>query len=246
MGESMNRHPRRQGLLRNSRIWILILLFFIISGTMVTFAVNNQPSPIKDQPTAPSQNASGSPGIKPKNVYKIVIDPGHGGNDPGADGASGIHEKDFNLSLAKKVYDLLKEEPMFEPYLTRTDDSYVGLLERAKFANDLNADALVSIHANFFKDPQVGGTETYYYLDNGIELAQVVHDHLAKEMGFPDRGVRKDKLKVLSNSNMPAILTETGYFTNAHEEAVMISQDGQNRAAQGIVDGIKQYFRGSN
>jgi N-acetylmuramoyl-L-alanine amidase len=243
----MKRHLRPQGLLRNTRIWVMIVLLILIIGAIVTFAVKNQSSLIQDQPnTTASHNSSGSPDIKPKNVYKIVIDPGHGGNDPGADGVNGIHEKDFNLSLAKKVYDLLKNEPKFEPYMTRTDDSYVGLLDRAKFANDLNADALVSIHANFFQDPQVGGTETYYYFDNGTRLAQVVQDHLVKAMGFPDRGVRKNKLKVLSNSNMPAILTETGYITNAHEEAVMISQDGQNLAAQGIVDGIKQYFQGSN
>jgi N-acetylmuramoyl-L-alanine amidase len=237
----MKRQLRQQSHLRHIKILVLILLLVIISGTIVSCAINNnQALNTGRSKSVPSPDTSSSTPVTTK--YKIVIDAGHGGKDPGADGASGMKEKEYTLSLCKKVYELLKQEPMFEPYMTRTDDTFVQLLDRAKLANDLKANALISIHANFYTDPHVTGTETYYSFDNSIKIAQVVHEHLVKSMGFRDRGVRNNQLKVLVHSNMPATLIEIGYITNKNQEATMVSSDGQIHAAQAIVDGLKQYF----
>jgi N-acetylmuramoyl-L-alanine amidase len=240
----MKRQQEPRGKTRNRRMLVLISFLVIICGIIMIFNLNNHTPSIDGKATSkPPIPAESSQANEPnKNIYKIVIDAGHGGHDPGANGVSGKEEKVFTLSLSQKIYDLLKQDPMFEPHMTRTDDTFVDLLVRSKFANDLNADALISIHGNFFKDPQVKGTETYYSFDNGLQLAQIVHENFVKGTGFQDRGVKRQKLKVLSHSNMPAILMEIGYLTNKDEETAMLSSKGQNRAAQAIVDGLKQYF----
>jgi len=82
--------------------------------------------------------------------YKVVIDAGHGGEDVGATGASGQYEKNFTLSVAKKVSKLLEQNPHIQVYMTRSDDSFISQESRHRpiYANDLNADLFLSIHAN--------------------------------------------------------------------------------------------------
>lgn len=174
--------------------------------------------------------------------YKIVIDAGHGGEDPGADGVSGNSEQTYTLDLSTKVVDLLQKEPMFEVHMTRTDNTFVDLEDRSEIANDLDADAFVSIHGNTYTDPDVSGTETYYSVDESLLFAREVHGQLAEATGFKDRGVKKEDWKVLTSSNNLAILLEVGYLTNRSDEATMLSDMHQNRAAGAIVKGIKQYF----
>ncbi|GJM81127.1 hypothetical protein HMSSN139_36230 [Paenibacillus sp. HMSSN-139] len=151
---------------------------------------------------------------KTEGAYRIVIDPGHGGKDPGANSVSGVEEKDFTLSLAQRVYELLWRDPMFEPYLTRTNDSFIALEERARLANEMHADALISLHGNTYEGPEeVSGTETYYFAegDGSSELAQDIHQHLIEALGFEDRGVRQEDWKVLRTSEVPAVLAEVGF-----------------------------------
>lgn len=178
-------------------------------------------------------------------TYRIVIDPGHGGIDPGATGISGAYEKAFNLSLAGRIAELLEEDALFEPLLTRTDDQFIELEERGAIANDWNADAFISIHGNTYTDPMVSGTETLYRNQDSIPLAQAVQTHLAQGIGLRDRGVKEEQLKVLGTPRMPAVLVEVGYLTNAEDERFLLSDEGQDLAAQAIVDGLRSYFLGS-
>lgn len=233
---------KRRALVRGFIILLLLLLFW--GGSAITWHIY---SSIKE--IVPERLAAGSsltntviPDPPPGPPYTIVIDPGHGGHDPGATGASGDYERDFTLSLAQKVFELLQEEPMFEPLLTRSDDTHVELEDRAAFANEWKADALVSIHGNTYSDPSVEGTETLYHNKNSILLAQTMQQEVVEAMGFRDRGVKEQQLKVLSLSEMPSALIEIGYLTNSEQEAYMRSNDGQAMAAQAIVDGLKRYF----
>ena len=89
--------------------------------------------------------------------YQVVLDAGHGGKDPGAIAYSGRYEKDFTLPLTLKIYDLLLAEPFIQPVLTRADDTFVELDQRAQLANDLEADLFISIHGNTYI-PSVHGT----------------------------------------------------------------------------------------
>ncbi|AZK46717.1 AMIN domain-containing protein [Paenibacillus lentus] len=178
------------------------------------------------------------------NARKIVvIDAGHGDQDNGTTGVSGRVEKDFNLTMALKVEELLKQEPMIDVVLTRYDDTYVTRPDRAKLANDLQADAFISIHANSVLNiPTASGTETYYYSDISKPLADMMHKHLIQATQLRDRKVKYNNYEVLRRSNMPAALLEVGFLSNAEEEALLFTEDFQDRVAQGIADAIKEYF----
>ncbi|MDQ0114855.1 N-acetylmuramoyl-L-alanine amidase family protein [Paenibacillus harenae] len=178
--------------------------------------------------------------------YTILIDAGHGGKDPGAGGASGEEEKDFTLSLARKVYALLEQDPLYNPYMTRTDDTFIELEERSGYSNELGADAFLSIHGNTFQDSRVSGTETYYDAASSFPLANSIHRKLAGATGFPDRGVKQEQWKVLEGNESPAILMELGFMTNPEEEAQMLDEAWQDRVAGAIVEGLKEYFSENN
>lgn len=186
------------------------------------------------------QQGGGSKGGSGK--YKVVIDPGHGDQDPGARAAIGRDEKEFNLAMGLKVYNLLQQEAQIEPYMTRNDDTFVPLDDRGKFANDLNADLFVSIHGNSYIASSTG-TETYYYKSDSIDFANVMHKHLAPATGFADRGVRQEAYRVVKITNMPAILLEVGFLSNPTESATMFDEAFQNKVAAAIVAGIKEQLQ---
>ncbi|WP_139999604.1 N-acetylmuramoyl-L-alanine amidase [Paenibacillus paridis] len=239
----MNTYKKRKPSIK--AIIILFVLFITVVGGVTAWGISytskklpirttghSFENPVKLSPPASIQS--------PK--YKIMIDPGHGGKDPGATGASGKYERDYTLTLAMKVFDLLRDEPMFEPRLTRSTDLFVELEDRAAMANEWQADALLSIHGNTYTDASANGTETLHTEEGSRLLAQSVQQNMIKGLGFRDRGVKEEQLKVLSLSEMPAVLVEVGYLTNSDEESIMLSTDGQAAAAKGIVEGLKQYF----
>ncbi|MBP1996739.1 N-acetylmuramoyl-L-alanine amidase family protein [Paenibacillus eucommiae] len=102
--------------------------------------------------------------------------------------------------------------------------------ERPKFANDLGADLFISIHGNTYEDPGVSGTETYYYHENSLSLADIMQRHLVQASGFRDRGVKHEDCFVLKETDMPAALIEMGYVTNPQEEKAMLTEDVQSRS----------------
>jgi len=173
----------------------------------------------------------------------VVIDPGHGGSDPGTTSITNKHEKNFNLSLALKVQELLLKEPNIEVVMTRDSDIYPTRTERVQLANQLNADVFVSIHGNsVLSAPQVNGTETYYYQrSSSKDLANIIHKYLIKAIGLTDRGVKNGSLQVIRETTMPAVLLEVGFLSNRSDEQIMSSDAVQYKAAQAIVDGIKEY-----
>lgn len=175
----------------------------------------------------------------------VVIDPGHGGSDPGTTSITNKYEKNFNLALALKVQAILLQEPEIEVVMTRETDVYPTRSERVKLANDLNADVFVSIHGNsVLTSPQTTGTETFYYQrSSSEELANIVHKHLVEAMGLTDRGVKNGSLQVVRETKMPAILLEVGFLSNKSDEEAMMSESVQTEAAQAIVDGIKEYLK---
>lgn len=176
-------------------------------------------------------------------VYTIVIDAGHGGKDPGASGISGTKEKDFNLAMALRLKALLDKEPQIKVHLTRSDDTFVELDDRAKIANNLKADLFISIHGNAINNATVSGTETYYYSEAGKAFAAIVHKHLVQATGLPDRKIRQAGFVVIKKTAMPAILLESGYLTNAKDEKVLWDEAARDRIAQSIVAGIKEYLK---
>lgn len=178
-----------------------------------------------------------------KTGFLIVVDAGHGGKDPGTLGASGNHENDYNLAVANRVVELLKQYPEFQVVPTRTTDVFLELSERVAIANEQDADLFLSIHANAFAKPTTGGTETFYYNANSKTLAQVVHKHLQGATKFPDRGVKATGFYVIKHTKMPAVLTETGFLSNPAENAQLTSPAFQEKIAKALVAAIREYYQ---
>jgi len=173
----------------------------------------------------------------------VVIDPGHGGTQPGASSKSKKVEKDFTLAVGLKVQALLEQEPDIDFFFTRTTDITVSLQDRAKLANDLKADLFISIHGNSIDPPaNPSGSETYYTREESIPLANVMHKHLVAATGLADRKVRYSSLHVTRETKMPAVLLEVGYLSNEKDDALMYTEELQQRVAEGIVAGIKEYL----
>lgn len=119
-------------------------------------------------------------------VRKIVVDPGHGGNDPGAVGPTGLQEKEVVLKLAQKLVHVIEDSNDIEVLLTRDSDRYLSLEERTAFANVANADIFISIHANAHPNPDARGIETY--------LLDTTNDQAAKRLAAVENRVSMDAL----------------------------------------------------
>ncbi|MFD1178806.1 N-acetylmuramoyl-L-alanine amidase [Paenibacillus puldeungensis] len=189
---------------------------------------------------------SSSPGtVIPNTDGKptVVIDAGHGGSQPGTLSATKKQEKDFTLAVALKVEKLLAQQNDIHYIMTRTTDVKMSLEDRVKVANDNNATLFVSIHGNSINPgSNPSGSETYYTREASIPLAKVMHKHLVEATGFADRKVRYSSLHVTRETTMPAVLLEVGYLSNSNDEAAMYTEDFQQRVAEGIVAGIREYL----
>lgn len=174
---------------------------------------------------------------------KIVIDPGHGGKDPGAVGPSGIKEANVNLQVALKVADKLQRAGL-SVKLTRTTDVFVDLQPRCGIANSWGADYFVSIHCNSAGTPQAYGTETYCYKfgGKGEILAKAIQAELIAATGRANRGVKEANFYVLRETNMPAVLTELAFVSNPEEERLLASVAYQEKCALAIAKGIGKFI----
>ncbi|HEY8530799.1 MAG TPA: N-acetylmuramoyl-L-alanine amidase, partial [Limnochorda sp.] len=172
----------------------------------------------------------------------VVLDPGHGGLDGGA-GDEALPEKTVNLEIALHLADILRERG-FEVAMTRSDDTFIPLWERAALANALNADLFVSIHNNSAADPAASGTETYYLpkQPNNLLLAQAVQQELVRTLGRRNRGVKSNNFWVLRDAEVPAILVEVSFISNPEERALLADDGYRRKAAEAIARGIVQYF----
>jgi N-acetylmuramoyl-L-alanine amidase len=173
----------------------------------------------------------------------VVIDPGHGGKDPGATSVLGFYEKGINLSVALDVARLLEQRGL-RVKMTRTDDYYPELEERAAMANRLNADLFVSIHADSFPKSSRRGY-TVYIAKAASSSSRRAARAIVRSMsgtGLNSFGVQTANYHVLTGTRGPAVLVEMGYLTNRREAALLRSSSFQNRLAQAIADGIIDYF----
>lgn len=177
--------------------------------------------------------------IEEEKQKLIVIDAGHGDEDPGSS-ISNVDEKDLNLQIALKLKSALEEEG-YEVMMTRSDDTYLTLTERAEFANEVEADLFISIHQNsYIDDSTVSGIEVYYNESTKTEsdevLAQFIQTELVETTGARDRGIRAyDELVVTRKTEMPACLVELGYMTNKSELSLLQSDAYQYKLVTGMV-----------
>lgn len=188
------------------------------------------------------------PSSKPpqKTRRYIAIDAGHGGSDPGSSGNK-LVEKEITLAVAKKVEQSLKKKDI-DVFMTRTNDTYVGLDERVNRASNAKVDALVSIHTNSFTSGSANGTETYYSTaalntraDDSKQLATFIQNRLYKALGTTNRGVKTANFRVIKTP-FPSALVELAFISNKNDAAKLGSAAYQQKAADAIAAGIVDYY----
>ena len=171
---------------------------------------------------------------------KIVIDPGHGGYDTGAE-RDGIFEKDITLDVAKKVASYLKKAGV-KVILTRSDDSTVSLKQRVDVCNDENPDAFVSIHVNYGNDPSATGLETHWYTRQSEALALQIQRNLVSTVLSQDRGIKNSMFYVIHHTEAPSTLVEIGFISNEKERYQLLQDERQNMTAKAISSGVLKFL----
>ncbi len=186
----------------------------------------------------------------------IVIDPGHGGYDPGKVGVSGVYEKDINLQLSLKLQKYL-EDLGHTVVLTRDEDEDLDGIDgkfskngdmraRKEIVNGNNADVVISVHQNAFSDPKVRGAQVFYYNDAspGKVLAQFVQNSIKQEADPNNtRSIKNsESYYLLKCTNIPSIIVECGFLTNPDEENMLKGDEYQDKIAYAISQGINQFF----
>ncbi|MBE9076066.1 N-acetylmuramoyl-L-alanine amidase [Romeria aff. gracilis LEGE 07310] len=201
--------------------------------------------PVAVPPPAGQLTPSPSMGFSvPNGQVTVVIDPGHGGRDPGAVGIGGLQEKQVVNDISYQVADNLRQAGV-NVVLTRDSDYELELEDRVQIAERANANLFVSIHANAISlsRPDVNGLETYYASSLGQRLAQAIHSTVLQTMGMRDRGVRQARFYVIRNTSMPATLVETGFVTGAEDQPNLRDPAWRSRMAAAIAQGILLYIQ---
>lgn len=205
-------------------------------------------------------------------LYHIVIDPGHGGKDPGASNPKlGLYEKNLTLDLARRLEKRL-EALGYKVTLTRTSDKFIGLRERAEFANRVGADLFLSLHFNAVGTPSVNGIETFAMTPQGqpssnrLNLtasdkrnypgnandtwnalaAFYIQNEMLKATGADDRGFKRARFVVLRDVGCPAVLIEGGFVTNPTEGRNVGSAAYRDKLANAITAGVLTYQKTLN
>lgn len=178
--------------------------------------------------------------------YVVVVDAGHGGNDPGAIYPAGSKnpdavEKKLTLDIAQRLRDNLEEAGIYV-VMTRDSDTYPTLKERTELANSINADLFVSVHINAMDNKEeIDGAQVYYHKDSyfGKKLAKLVHKNIVDYTGFSDKKIQDgSSFYVLKHTKMPAILAECGFITNENDRNYLKTEKGRQALADAISNGV--------
>lgn len=195
----------------------------------------NNPPIISDPTPPPRQNP-------PKGRTLVIIDPGHGGKDPGAIGLGGLQEKNVILPISQMVAQILEKQGI-QVMMTRSSDYFVSLQGRTDLANRAGASLFVSIHANSMGTgrPDVNGLEVYYFGDR--RLSDTIYRSIVQGVNVKERGVRRARFYVLRNSKMPSTLLEVGFITGQEDAAKLRNSNYQRQMAEAIARGVIEYIR---
>jgi len=179
----------------------------------------------------------------PLTGKKIVLDPGHGGIDPGCTSYSGVYEKNVNWPVAVMLRERLLRAGA-HVQMTRNGDESINAYGRVDVANNWGADVYVSIHCNAHVQRTISGTEVWHYGDKpaSLRLAQLMINQLTK-LGMVNRGVKKGNYAVLRETTMPAVLVELGFLSNPGDEKILLNPANQAKAADLMFEALKAYFR---
>ena len=221
-------------------------LAFIVLAAALTMAWKGLAGEREIPVSAAPSNDSGT---IPDEAAVVVIDAGHGGPDGGAQGVSGSVEAELNLKVAELISDMLTKRGLYV-IMTRSTADALGesksadMAERGRIMRLPEADLTVSIHMNKFGDPTVEGPMVFYMKGNKAseEFADAVMESLCKSLSRPLRRTNPEDLFVLRTPDVPAILVDCGFLSNAEDEARLMTEEYRRSIAEGVCDGITAYL----
>ncbi|MFA5562356.1 MAG: N-acetylmuramoyl-L-alanine amidase, partial [Eubacteriales bacterium] len=186
-------------------------------------------------PAEPPTTTTGAPVV-------VCIDAGHGGDDPGANGAT-FTEKEITLAVALRLEAALRRQG-FAVVMTRTDDTMLSLHSRCRSANEAGAAAFVSLHVNSAADAEIGGSEVFYSSENkqDSDFARAVYEGMLAAVPLRGRGVKPNDFFVLVHTEAPAVLCELAFVTREAERQMLLDPACQEQWAQGICQGLCRWF----
>lgn len=177
-----------------------------------------------------------------QRTKKIMIDPGHGGYDTGAV-RSAVMEKDINLQIADKLFEMLDLVYPFMPFRTRNSDIFIDLRHRSAIANEINVDFFLSLHCNAYKTEEPHGIQVYYYSQGNTEIASIFLTELLK--AYPNRTrwnkIARARYSVLLHTRMPALLLELGFLSNPFDRQWISNFVVQQRIVDAIVESLVRW-----
>lgn len=249
--KNTGKREKNPELNHGGRVVALILAFLVVLAILPQVRQGNGASSVEPAQSVPVSAVQNEPAETKQEAprFTVCLDPGHGGNDSGC--VSGKrHESDDVLTMAKLVKQYLEQENV-QVILTRTEDKYVELRERAQCANQANADYFVSIHRNL--NPLGCGVETWTRADYSKEsnaLAKAVQNRMVKVGVQQDRGVKhgtqesaSSSYYVLRKTKMPGVLIELGFIDNQKDNQLLDKhKKGYAKAiAKGIIQTYENY-----
>ena len=187
--------------------------------------------------------------------FIVVIDPGHGGFDPGKVGCDGTLEKDINLAIALKLKEILEKEKI-TVLMTREEDKAVGegeeiskkqdMSSRVEFINASGADLAVSIHQNSFTEESSKGAQVFYHTSSveGEVLAKRIQEEIKQTLQDGNRRMEKadNTYYMLKKTSCPLVIVECGFLSNYEETELLKDEAYQKKIAEGIAEGIRLYL----
>ncbi|MCM2376206.1 N-acetylmuramoyl-L-alanine amidase [Pseudomonas marginalis] len=256
------------------------LVLDLTSATQAPRQIASEPTPLVDK-------------AHPKRDIIVVVDPGHGGKDPGAVGSKGQREKDVVLSIAQLLAKRLKREKGFDVKLVRNDDFFVPLRKRVEIAHKHNADMFISVHADAAPRITASGASVYALSEGGatsatarfmaqrengadllgatsllnlkdkdpmlagvildmsmnatiassLQLGSSILGSLEGITSLHQKRVEQAGFAVLKSPDVPSILVETGFISNARDSARLVTARHQQAVADGLFEGLKKYFQ---
>ncbi|CRM07446.1 MULTISPECIES: N-acetylmuramoyl-L-alanine amidase [Pseudomonas] len=256
------------------------LVLDLTSATQAPRQIAAEPAPLVDK-------------AHPKRDIIVVVDPGHGGKDPGAVGSKGQREKDVVLSIAQLLAKRLKREKGFDVKLVRNDDFFVPLRKRVEIAHKHNADMFISVHADAAPRITASGASVYALSEGGatsatarfmaqrengadllgatsllnlkdkdpmlagvildmsmnatiassLQLGSSILGSLEGITSLHQKRVEQAGFAVLKSPDVPSILVETGFISNARDSARLVTARHQQAVADGLFEGLKKYFQ---
>lgn len=191
--------------------------------------------------------------------FCVVVDAGHGGDDPGKVGVNGVLEKDLNLEIAKRLTSLLEQADVRVVMTRETDTGLHDDIASGKKAQDMKRrialmekaepDLVVSIHQNSYSSDKIKGAQVFYYTGSteGRKLAQLIQNRMVSGLDPENHRTEKDNdsYYLLKKTTRPIVIVECGFLSNPQEAALLCDPVYQERAAWQIHMGIMQYLNGT-